>query len=167
MSGSWKTTLQNYMLSKWYVTLYNFVTRQPRNDKELDEYIFLTTKQVREKKARGDFVEEISYQGRFYGMSEYTTEGELLKNSSKDVVAIVTPEWRRQFIDYCVVNDVPFRTIFLDIDQEKQKERLNIRGEKENRTNDFQIIKPTMFCEIVNGDLTTEQIYLLITNANE
>jgi hypothetical protein len=47
---------------------------------------------VREKKARGDFVEEISYQGRFYGMSEYTTEGELLKNSSKDVVAIVTPE---------------------------------------------------------------------------
>jgi hypothetical protein len=62
---------------------------------------------------------------------------------------------------------VPFRTIFLDINQEKQKERLNIRGEKENRTNDFQIIKPTMFCEIINGDLTTEQIYLLITNANE
>jgi guanylate kinase len=48
-----------------------FTTRKPRDDKELDDYVFLTKEQFIRKLDNGDFIEHIVYNGEYYAITKY------------------------------------------------------------------------------------------------
>jgi guanylate kinase len=61
VSASGKTTLQEELLKRDWNRPYNFTTRKPRSEEELDEYVFITKEQFFEKMEKGDFLENTNY----------------------------------------------------------------------------------------------------------
>lgn len=146
-SWSWKSSLWLELEKKWWKTLYNYTTRKPRSDEELDTYIFLTDKQFEIKRRNWDFIETIEYNWNKYAFSSIIPEW--------NIYVIVTPEWRTQLRD--LFNDWKlwvdkFDSIFLSLDSKLQRSRLEKRWDSEDDIvkrleYDFQ---PTSNCAIYN-----------------
>ncbi len=168
VSWSGKTTLQNHCLEKGMTTLYNYVTRSPREDSEIDSYIFLTEEQFEFKKANGELAEHVHYDNHYYWMSRRTLTGKDLVNEVKDVVAIVTPDWREQLLELCKTEGIECRTFFLGISETIQEERILKRGGDmelvRRRKSDFDEFFYTEDCLVLDGTENTEVLYTKIMN---
>lgn len=61
-----------------YNSSLNFTTREPRNEKELDDYVFLSKEQFLYKMEKGDFAEYTFYNGNWYGVSKFISPKSVL-----------------------------------------------------------------------------------------
>lgn len=150
VSASWKTTLWEELLRRWWNTVINFTTRPPRNKDEVDDYVFLTKEQFLFKISKWDFLEHVIYNWNFYWISRCIPKW--------NTFAIVEPEGRRQILE-CYndgIIDWKLDTYFLDITPELQKERLTKRWDAsediKKREKDFIGFQPTDNCEILNWE---------------
>lgn len=162
-SGSWKTTLQEKMLEtgKWKRPL-NCTTRQPRSDKELDEYVFLSKEQFLLDLERWYFLEHTNYNWNYYWVLNFVPKEEL------NYIIILDPVWRSMASEYFVRNNIEFETFYLEITPEEQEQRLIKRGDSEEerirRSNDFKWFSPTPQCKILSWNNSIECLIRLIEN---
>jgi len=143
VSWSWKTTLVNYLVDKHkFKTLYNYTTRKPRNDGEKDEYIFLSPKTFLRKLINWDFLEFTIYNKNLYAL--WWVDKEMVEN--EDYIVVVWPSGREQLIEQCVRKWIKYKTYYLTLEANKQKERLLLRWDDiktiEERQLDYQFFFP-------------------------
>ncbi len=145
ISASWKTTTQEELMKRWWKRPINFTTREPRNDDELDEYIFLTKEQYFLKMQAGDFLEHTNYNGNWYGISNTLPEW--------NVCIVLDPVGREQVLEKIAreKREVEVRCIYLEISRELQEERLKERGTEWARSTDIEWFSPNWKSEIFDG----------------
>ena len=158
VSGSWKTTLHEMLKKRdGFNCPLHYTTRKPRNDKELDEYVFLTNEQFLTKLQNGDFSEHTVYNGNFYALSAHF-------DTQAKTAVILEPVGKWEFEKYCRVNWIKTLSIFLDIDEKKMEERLWMnRGESvqtiEQRKKDFLYFIPEGYDYVIDASWTAEETY--------
>lgn len=149
ISWSWKTTLQQFLLQKWWNSPYNYTTRPPRNGKEKDEYIFPSEKQFIKMLKKWHFIEWAYQYETFYWISV---------NKDKTVL-VLTPEWREQVRK--LTNWKAF-FFFLSLPKEKQKERLLKRGDDEDiidkRIDDSKWMSPAVWDVVLDATKEVEDL---------
>lgn len=182
VSASWKTSIQNELLNRWWKRPINFSTRKPRSDNaydvdwdldfnsdELNEYVFIDRNTFSIKMINWDFVEITQYWGNFYGVSETFLQDESpLKK--ENICIILDPIGRSQLMERLTRECVPFETYYIYISQELQEDRLSKRWDKQEeiikRRKDFNWFHPTNNCVRINGDLPINEIADFIINRN-
>lgn len=160
ISGSWKSTLQeNVMREYGYTRPINFTTRKPRSkdaieelrenkiwwhrdevneteyeqpcwdfsSEELGEYIFLSQKQYFKKLANWDFLEHTNYNGNWYGVSSHLPD--------ENMCIVLDPVWLEQVKEKMtrLYPEVKLVCIYLEINEEVQRERLEKRWDDEEK----------------------------------
>ena len=156
ISGSWKTTIQDKLLSRWWVRPINFTTRKPRSDSELDEYVFLDTDVYFEKMKRWDFLECTNYNGNWYGISSTLPKW--------DVCIVLDPIGREQVLEKLTRTypDVKPICIYLDLAEELQQSRLQKRWDSDEqitaRKRDNKWFSPSRDSVILNADNNVEAL---------
>ena len=142
VSCSWKTTLQNELIERGWEKPINFTTRQPRSDREKDEYVFIDSKTFMRKFANGDFIEHTSFNWNYYWVSRCLPHG--------NTVIVLDPVGRGQIMEKMARAWVDVTTIYLDIPTEVQRERLEERRMSVNdiraRQKDYKWFDKTKFC---------------------
>lgn len=161
VSGSWKTSLQEELILRGWSTPINFTTRKPRNNKELDYYVFLTEKQFQIKKKHWDFLETTNYNWNNYWISKFIWDW--------NIVLILDVNWREEVINKFRDNNIKFKSYYINLTPELQKERLLKRWDNKEqikkRSNDFDLFYPTDNCEILDWSLDTKILAdYIITN---
>ena len=125
VSASWKTSIQNELLNRWWKRPINFSTRKPRSDNaydvdwdldfnsdELNEYVFIDRNTFSIKMINWDFVEITQYWGNFYGVSEtFLQDGSPLKK--ENICIILDPIGRSQLMERLIREGVPFETYYI------------------------------------------------------
>lgn len=182
VSASWKTSIQNELMNRWWKRPINFSTRKPRSDNayavdwdldfnsdELNEYVFIDRNTFSIKMINWDFVEITQYWGNFYGVSEtFLQDGSPLKK--ENICIILDPIGRSQLMERLTREGVPFETYYIYITQELQEDRLTKRWDKQEeiikRRKDFNWFHPTNNCVRINGDLPINEIADFIINRN-
>lgn len=180
VSASWKTTLQEKLLERWWKRPINFTTRKPRNDFEYNEYVFLTREQFLEKLNNGDFLEFTNYWWNFYWVSNmfktWKVEGiEIRNNLGNDLCIILDPVWRAQVMEKLSRENIEIIDVYINISPELQRERLENRWDWEDevikRSNDFKWFHPTDKSIILDGsidvDLLVWELEFIINNKND
>lgn len=157
VSGSWKTTLVNELVSDYgFVQPLQFTTRNPRWDRELDEYIFLTKEQFNKKLENWDFCENTIYWDNYYGITSHF-------DTNKKNIVIVEPVGKAQLDKFCKINGIKPISIFLDIDEKEMEHRLWMyRGstvqEIEKRKKDFLYFSPDGYNYVVDWRDTSANV---------
>jgi len=158
--ASWKTTLQDELLSRWWNRPVNFTTRPPRSDDvdeldndwdytsvERDEYVFIKKKTFITKFINWDFIETTTPWNRMYGISKYMPKG--------NVVIVVDPVGRDQILEHFSHKGIDVETYFMSCSKDLQEDRLINRGDDERmiaeKKRDFKWILPTAKCTIISG----------------
>ena len=149
VSCSWKTTLQEEMIGRWWKRPINFTTRKPRSewtledvDKNFDlssteseEYVFLKQSTFFEKLKNGDFLETTNYWWNWYWVSKFLPEGR--------TCVVLDPVGKAQVLQKIATEqlDIQVDTFFMETSRELQNERMKKRGdseeEREKRKLDF------------------------------
>lgn len=156
ISWSWKTTLQNELQRRGWAKPLNFTTRQPRNDWELDEYVFLTKEQFKEKRNLWHFLEHTEYRDNFYWISKFI-------DKDKDLAVVVEPNGREQIREFAEAHSLPFKAYFLELDRETQEQRLSRRGGNwKERLWDEELISPKEGDTILDWKASPEYLANLI-----
>ena len=146
------------MLQNWWKRPINFTTRSPRNDAELDEYVFLDKHTYAEKLVRGDFLEVTNYGGNWYWVSTSIPEW--------DVCVIL--DWiGREQVHQKVINGILEKYelffVYMNISEEVQKERLLKRWDSSEevikRKKDFEWFFPSPKSVIMNWEEDTSIVY--------
>lgn len=176
VSASWKTTLQNELLNRWWVRPINFSTRKARTEDayeidedwdyysdELLEYVFLDKKTFARKLINGDFIESTQYWWNLYWVSKHS-----FLEWDKDLIVILDPVWRAQVMEALTRMWVPFETYFIHIDENTQLDRLSNRWDAEEeiikRKRDFDWFHLTNKCVRLNGKLDAKTLADIIEN---
>jgi len=157
-SASGKTTLAEALLRlPWWEKPINYTTRQPRNDKELDDYVFLTEKQYFKKMQNGDFLTTTSYSWNYYATWNI--------NHLNDIVLVLAPDAREQVVSKCSSSH-SIATYFLAIDEETQADRLMERDWviDENRVSDIKTMTPSTNCILLEAIHPHSLLLNLLTN---
>lgn len=164
ISASWKSTLQKALLEKWYKRPINFTTRQPRNDAEYDEYVFINKETFFKKLSNWDFFEHTVYGWNFYGVSQLTEE----QIANNDYAVVVDWIWRAQIEQKLAKMWIKPLLVFLEIDRETQLSRLEERRlsvkEIRDRVLDMEWFYPTPNSLILSW---TRDINTLVNLINE
>ncbi len=159
VSASWKTTLQEEMLKNGWARPINFTTRKPRNEEELDEYVFLTKNQFLTKYWNWDFLEQTNYWWNFYGVSRHLPKW-------KNLCIVLDPVGRAIVSEWFSRRGIEYETYYLRISPETQEQRLFARGDDEEevikRKRDFQWFSPTNKCVILDGRRSAKELLLQI-----
>ena len=156
ISGSWKTTLQDELLSRWWVRPINFTTRKPRSDEELDEYVFLNTEQYFSKMKNWDFLESTNYNGNWYWVSSHLQEW--------DVCIVLDPIGREQALEKMtrLLPNLKPVCIYLDLSSDKQIDRLRKRWDSDEqikaRQRDFKWFSPSKSSHCLDANLETKKL---------
>lgn len=119
-SASGKSTLQDALIKKGWVRPINYTTRPPRNDKELDEYVFIDQDAFAKKARNGDFAEWTQYRRQLYAMTKYL-------DYSKDNVIVVDPIGKGAFEAFLIKSKVKFFRIWVECPDYVRESRLNER----------------------------------------
>lgn len=120
VSASWKTTLQEELQKRGWKHPINFTTRKPRNDAELDNYVFITKEQFTKKLVKWDFLEYTIFNDNFYWVSNTLTQ-------NNKYIIILDPIWRAQVMEKLARKWQKPITFYLWIDESIQYDRLNKR----------------------------------------
>ena len=174
VSCSWKTTLQNELLNRWWSRPLNFTTRKPRDvnalhytdedwdfsSKELDEYIFLSESNFFKKLKNWDFLENTNYMWNRYWVSRYLPKW--------NICIVLDPVWRNQVMEHFSRLWIEYETYYLVISKELQEKRLLKRWDTEKeilrRKRDFNWFSATNKCKILRWDLSWEELADIIEN---
>lgn len=156
VSWSWKTTLQQELLKRWWRRPINFTTRKPRNEEELDEYVFLNKEHFFYKLNKWDFLEFTNYNGNFYWVSN--------QNLDWNICVILDPVWREQVLEK--LNRMNYNwniiLIHLNISEAEQKRRLKKRWDTEEsikiRANDFKWFSPHIKAIVLDWNLNIDDL---------
>jgi len=177
VSCSWKTTLQNELLSRWWERPFNYTTRKPRDGEaflntdeegdftsnELDEYIFLKEELFYKKLRNGDFLESTNYLWNHYWVSSSLPKW--------NVCIVLDPVGRSQVLEHFVRRWIEVETYYVEINKDLQKERLVNRWDDEkqiiSRKRDFKWFSPTNKCIRLNGAKDADLLADLIENNND
>lgn len=155
VSGSWKTSLQEELIKRGWWTPLNFTTRPPRDDQELDYYVFIDRLQYDLKVTMWDFMEHMVYNGNGYGISKYY-------DKAKDLVLVLTPVGREIIKEYFSWLWIPVETYFVDLPMNIQRERLEKRGDKEKdiikRAKDYTYFCPSLQCTRLDWELSSKEL---------
>ncbi len=156
-SWSWKTTVQNILTKDYgFKTPINFSTRNARNDDELDNYVFLTKDQFIRKIENWDFSEYTYYNWNYYWMSKYF-------DLSAPNICVLEPVGKVAMEKFLKLNNIPYYSIFLKIDEETMEYRLGeLRRESvktiEERKKDLKYFSPVGFDLTLDGKSSIEEI---------
>ena len=153
-SCSWKSSLWEELIKRNWKSPYNYTTRPPRDDSELDSYVFISEALYKEKKDRGEFAVVTSQYGYNYAMSKIMPEGNvfvIIDESGRDSYRESWENWE-MFVK-------SFASFFLSIDEALQKLRLEKRNEDEETINKrlATSFSPTASCLILNWADTVEE----------
>lgn len=161
VSWSWKSTILTWLLST-FPTIYwrpiQYTTRKPRSEAEKDEYVFLTQQQFLRKLINGDFIEYVEYNKELYAIGKYF-------DKNKTNIFIAEPVWREALKRYFKLNNIPFVAVFIEINKDEARRRLEGRGSKvfetDVRLKDFKYFLPS------EGDAVIEWDYKPISVMND
>lgn len=122
-SGSGKSTLESVLKTKGFISLISTTTRAPRTG-EVDgkNYYFVDKSEFKRLKEQGAFVEDVEFNGEYYGLFKHEVDKLRLLNSP--AVIVVEPHGKAQIEKYAKSISLECLRIFIDIDQEEQMERL-------------------------------------------
>ena len=120
-SASGKTSAGYELKKRGWKELLSFTTRAPRWNHELDEYVFLTKEQFKNKASLGHFLETVEYNWNYYGLTRFAPKWK--------VFAIVNEEGRNAVEENSYLLPHKLTKVFIDIDEETRKERLIKRGD--------------------------------------
>ena len=156
VSGSWKTSVMDGLIqsSVKFIKPIQFTTREPRDDKELDSYVFITKNQFMEKLDRGDFVEFTEYNWNLYAIGSHI-------NASLSNVFIVEPVGRAALKKHFRLNWIPYKSFFLQLDASDARNRMIDRWDNkssiENRLKDFKYFFPDSEDTILDASLPVQR----------
>lgn len=155
VSGSWKTTLWDLLIKEGFNLPINFSTREPRDDTELDNYIFISKENFLKKLSKWDFIEYTYYNNNFYWISKYIKE---------NTIFILTPSWREILKESFERNNIEYKEFYIEIPIETQIERLKNRGDTDisNRLLDNKFFSPSPKSIILNWLNTPEYLVKVI-----
>lgn len=150
-SWSGKTTLLRNLLVK-YPTKYSkplqYTTRKPRNDREYDDYVFLTREQFMKKLTNWDFIEYIEYNKELYAIWKYF-------DANLSNIFIAEPVGREALQKYFKLNKVPYLSFYLEIDEKEMRYRLEERRDTvqtiEERVKDLEYFYPSPNCKLIDA----------------
>lgn len=177
VSASWKTTLQNELLNRWWVRPINFSTRRTRtnnaysidedwdyNSDELSEYVFIDKNTFSKKLMNWDFIESTQYWWNFYWVNKHS-----FLEWDRNLVVILDPAWRAQVMEVLTRLWIEYETYYIFIDLETQVERLRRRWDSSEeiskRKRDFDWFYPTNKCIRINGKLDANVLADIIEKA--
>lgn len=166
VSWSWKTTLMEKLLEEYPSSFWRpiqYTTRKPRDDKELDIYVFLTRTQFMDKLANGDFAEFTEYNWNLYAISS-------IINTSISNIFIVEPVGRSSLKKYFDINEIPHKSYYLEISEEDTLKRLVGRWasvkEIESRLKDFKYFYPEVTDKVLDATLPIDRNISHIAKSN-
>lgn len=121
VSGSGKSTLKDALMesSDRFAQPIQYTTRKCRSDAELDSYVFLTKDTFFRKLNNGDFCENATYLGQSYGIGRFFTEGKIS-------IAIVETVGREAMKKFCLLNNIPFLSVYIHIPEDIMEYRLGM-----------------------------------------
>ncbi len=173
--GSWKTTLQNELISKYgWQRPVNFTTRNPRswdihstdedgdyNGKERDEYVFLNREQFISKFKNWDFLEMTNpADWIYYWVSRFLPD--------ENVAIVVDPVWRSQIMQYFINRWFSIEAYFIECSAKLQEERLIWRWDSEksiiSKKRDLEWFSPTYKCVRLSGKKSPSELADVIQN---
>lgn len=122
-SGSGKSTLEKMLKCKGMISLISTTTRQPRaGEVNGQSYYFITKDDFKRQREQGLFVEEVEFNGEFYGL--YKSEVDKLKLLNSPAVIVVEPHGKGQIEAYAKQTGLQCLRVFVDVDSQTQLERL-------------------------------------------
>lgn len=153
VSGSWKTTIMESLLKEYPAHFWRpiqYTTREPRDDKELDSYVFLTKSQFYKKLENGDFIEFTEYNWNLYAISAYI-------DTNLSNIFIVEPVGRAALKKFFHQNAIPYRWMYLELDEAEAKNRMINRWDSkksiETRLEDFKYFHPEVDDKILDASI--------------
>jgi len=176
VSCSWKTTLQEELLARWWNRPLNFSTREPRDkntlvavdkewdfySKELDEYQFLPIETYFTKLKHWDFLEHTNYWGNWYAVSKFLPEW--------NTCIVLDPVGREQVLEKISREnlDIVVDTFYLDCSKELQLQRLVNRWDTEEeikkRKKDFEWFSPSWRDMVIDWSWSPKLLADIIVN---
>lgn len=140
--------LKEYPNNFWRPIQYT--TRPPRDDKELDAYVFLTKPQFYKKLENGDFIEFTEYNWNLYAISSYI-------NTDITNIFIVEPVGRTSIKKFFHQNSIPYRWMYLELEEAEAKNRMINRWDSkksiETRLEDFKYFHPEVDDKILDASI--------------
>lgn len=164
VSGSWKTTVMKALVKEYphiYAKPIQYTTRQPRQDSELDEYVFVTYDQFIKKLLNWDFVEYVEYNWNLYAVGAYF-------DTTKTNIFIAEPVGREALKKYFKLNSIPYVATYITVPEEDIKSRLEQRWTTiewiVSRMEDFKYFQPSTWDKIIQGIHTPERVAQSVHN---
>lgn len=153
VSWSGKTSIMESLIETFplkYWRPIQFTTRLPRDDKELDSYVFLTKEQFYKKLENGDFIEFTEYNWNLYAISCHI-------NTNLSNIFIVEPVGRASLKKHFHQNNIPYRGYYLELEEEEAKNRMMNRGDNkksiDKRLEDFKYFHPEIDDKILDASI--------------
>lgn len=108
-----KTTLEKRLKDAGFENVISTTTRAPRaGEVNGTSYYFMDKPEFERHDALGEFVEKVTFNGQYYGVS--VPEVERVAALCKPIVVIVEPEGLKQIRAYCQNRGWNYFTIFID-----------------------------------------------------
>lgn len=117
VSGSWKTDIKKELIKKGWSSPIIFTTRPQKFQKEYDEIVFIDLAQFFVKVINWDFAYFYFYEWSFYWISKYV-------DYSKNNCIIVDPIGLAVFKKKFLIDNVKYKSYYIDIPKETQEYRL-------------------------------------------
>jgi len=125
-SGSWKDTLIKSLLKKyphWFSKLVSNASRKKR-EWEIEGYNYYYLDKKPKDSDYKNYFNYVIYNWNFYWYDWNEVNSKIINEKEKSSLIIVEPSWMQPFADLFNENNIPYRTIFLDIDKNTIIERL-------------------------------------------
>ena len=108
-----KTTLEKRLKAAGFENVISTTTRAPRTGEvNGTSYYFMDKSQFKRHDALGAFVEKVTFNGEYYGVS--VQEVERVAALGKPIVVIVEPEGLKQIRSFCQKRSWNYFTVFID-----------------------------------------------------
>lgn len=166
VSWSWKTAILDRLVNEYpskFAKPVQFTTRKPRDDWELDNYVFLTKAQFFSKLDNWDFIWFTKYEDNYYGISTHF-------NTSISNIFIVEPVGRTTLKKYFHTNGIPYKWYYLDISEADVTKRMISRWDTvntiEKRLEDFKYFCPEVDDRVLDATLPISRNIEYISRSN-
>lgn len=132
-SAAGKTTLEGALRSVGFVNIISTTTRPQRvNEVNGESYYFVSPQDFNARKAAGEFVESVVFNGNQYAIS--CAEVERVLATRKPIVVVIEPEGLKQMKSYAQKRAWPICSVFIDNAPEELASRFLRRFATELKT---------------------------------
>lgn len=155
-----KSTLEDMLMQVGFAGVISTTTRPPRaGEKTGEDYYFIDYGTFDEMFDDGQFVEAVTFNGHWYGVTK--AEVERITLQGKPIVVVCEPNGREQIKRYCEDHGWDFYAVFVNAPDQVIAERFVRRLLSEERTlfNEEKLIKT--FASRMKMMMTTERGWIL------